>query len=717
MDPSVRRRPTLCLNMIVKNESKVISRLLESVSPWIDSYCICDTGSTDDTMQIIQTFFERKQIPGRICQEPFRDFGYNRTHAFRECETMGALADFALFLDADMIFWVNPAITRDDFCRSLCDSAAVAILQGSDQFNYQNTRIVKTGIGASYWGVTHEYVQLPSWVPSPRVIHKSQVFIFDIGDGGAKSDKFERDIRLLEKGLEDNPQNVRYTFYLANSLRDAGRTDDAIAMYEKRASMPNTWIEEIWYSYYAIGICYMRQAKHEQAIYAWMQAYQKFPERLENLYEIIRFYRNNCQYVLAQGYYVMAQQQRQKTNYSEKMYLFMQRDVYDYKLDYEMTVAGYYCNFSGLDLARLSMSVLAYPALNASLHKNILSNYKFYVSVLDDASSSTLSSSYFNADFFECAKQATLPMFDGFSPSTPTFVSLTNKFVILTRHVNYSIGKKGEYICQDTIESRNVLTILSRRPDDDHDDETSSGRWSICLTGSDIDYDRTRDEKYVGIEDVRLYLTDDKSGRILYSGNRVFPDGRIVVEVGDLVITDDDDPKKKARLENSKWLTMSSSRRVEKNWVWATDTVMVYAWFPLTLGTVSTLTSSDGTNLLNVTHEWPTPGWFQHVRGSSSGVVVDRGGVEPSELWFLCHLVNYEDRRFYYHLVVILDANTFQLKKHTRLFKLSKDKSAVEYALGFFYESSTDEFLVGYSVMDCCTEFKVVSRQTLLDLC
>ena len=32
--------PTLCLNMIVKNESKIITRLLESVLPVIDSYCI-----------------------------------------------------------------------------------------------------------------------------------------------------------------------------------------------------------------------------------------------------------------------------------------------------------------------------------------------------------------------------------------------------------------------------------------------------------------------------------------------------------------------------------------------------------------------------------------------------------------------------------------------------------------------------------------------------
>ena len=42
----------ICLNMIVKNESAILRRLLESVLPLIDSYCICDTGSTDDTIEI-----------------------------------------------------------------------------------------------------------------------------------------------------------------------------------------------------------------------------------------------------------------------------------------------------------------------------------------------------------------------------------------------------------------------------------------------------------------------------------------------------------------------------------------------------------------------------------------------------------------------------------------------------------------------------------------
>ena len=58
--------PTLCLNMIVKNESKIIERLLSSVLPIIDSYCICDTGSTDNTIEIIENFFKKHNKTGKI---------------------------------------------------------------------------------------------------------------------------------------------------------------------------------------------------------------------------------------------------------------------------------------------------------------------------------------------------------------------------------------------------------------------------------------------------------------------------------------------------------------------------------------------------------------------------------------------------------------------------------------------------------------------------
>ena len=57
-------KKTICLNMIVKNEAHVIKSTLESIYKYIDYYVISDTGSTDNTKNIIKTFFDSKEIKG-----------------------------------------------------------------------------------------------------------------------------------------------------------------------------------------------------------------------------------------------------------------------------------------------------------------------------------------------------------------------------------------------------------------------------------------------------------------------------------------------------------------------------------------------------------------------------------------------------------------------------------------------------------------------------
>ena len=82
--------------MIVKNESKIITRLLDSVISIIDFYCICDTGSTDNTCEIITEYFKNKNdeminekiITGKIIHEPFINFEYNRNFALDSCLNM-----------------------------------------------------------------------------------------------------------------------------------------------------------------------------------------------------------------------------------------------------------------------------------------------------------------------------------------------------------------------------------------------------------------------------------------------------------------------------------------------------------------------------------------------------------------------------------------------------------------------------------------------------
>ena len=64
-------RPTICLNMIVKNEAHVIRRCLDSVRPIVDSWVIVDTGSSDGTQEIVRNWFA--DIPGELHERPWRD--------------------------------------------------------------------------------------------------------------------------------------------------------------------------------------------------------------------------------------------------------------------------------------------------------------------------------------------------------------------------------------------------------------------------------------------------------------------------------------------------------------------------------------------------------------------------------------------------------------------------------------------------------------------
>ena len=322
--------PKLCLNMIVKNESKIIRRLLQSAAPLIDYYCICDTVSTDKTKEIIETFFKEKNIPGKIIEEPFQDFGYNRTFTLNACKDLPV--DYLMFLDADMILWKNPDLNADSFKRSLSQHDYFYMYQGNDTFYYKNTRFVKNNAGFKYTGVTHEYVDAPHGTHSGQIL-KETLFIKDIGDGGSKANKFARDVQLLKKGIEKEPNNDRYHFYLGNSLKDCGEKKEAIEMYKRRIELGG-WVEEVWHSWFNMGHCYKEMGDHTMSLHCWMEAYAAFPNRAESLYEIIQHYRVVGKCRLAQTFYETAKQTMKE--FPERDYLFMQKDVYDYKIDYKI---------------------------------------------------------------------------------------------------------------------------------------------------------------------------------------------------------------------------------------------------------------------------------------------------------------------------------------------------------------------------------------------
>jgi tetratricopeptide (TPR) repeat protein len=657
---------------------------MQSVLPIIDSYCICDTGSADNTIEIIETFFKENNIPGCVVEEPFQDFGYNRTYALHQCANLEN-ADYILLLDADMVLQIGPDVSIPEFKNSLTKDA-YHIFQGSDTFFYKNVRLLKNNPEFSYWGVTHEYVKtLPTSIYED--IDKTKLFIRDIGDGGSKTNKFLRDIELLKKGLEDLPNNDRYTFYLANSYKDSFQYENAIETYKKRIELGG-WIEETWFSYYCMGKCYKELGKMESAIYSWLEGYQHYPERIENLYEIIHYYRNLGKNDLAYTFYELADFSKQK--YPSTDHLFLQKDIYDYKLDYEFSILGYYCNRHKKDILKSSMIVLSNPNVEETTMKNVLSNYKFYAPALKEYALPN--------DNIPKLTMIQIPIDKTeFVSSTPSVVlestSLKKNLIVNTRYVNYRIGDDGSYINKDKIITKNIISVYDIEMKD----------W-IKTSEFELKYDTAYDNVYVGLEDVRLF---SKFGQLQYNANRGLSNTHMLIENGTINL--------KSNMTLSSFVKKDGQRTIEKNWVlfrdYRNENKMIYEWHPLTIGIHRDHPDRiiDGNNRpitqFHPVHSIATPRFFQWVRGSTNGVNLG------NEIWFICHVVNYEDRRYYYHLLVVLDNKTYNVLRYSKLFTFEKEK--VEYTLGFVFFEKTNRFLIGYSVMDRETKFIEVSKEHL----
>ena len=266
------------------------------------------------------------------------------------------------------------------------------------------------------------------------------------------------------------------------------------------------WIEEIWENYYNIGKCYMRIGDEAQAIYYWMEAHHKHKPRIENLYEIVKYYRRKEMYDLAYLFYQLADYERKHNTYGHS--LFLQKDIYDYLLDYELTIIGYYCNRDEYDLMSISMHVLSSPGANYDTLHNVLSNYKFYTWVMEKYA---LDLSPTNAALLmHCGDTlATTAAAEGLVSSTPSLSSLTDGnatgdvFAVCTRFVNYRVDVQGNLVNRDGnwwawtsggLVTKNVISIINA---------TIPDAWGK-IDEFELEYDTSLDGWTIGLEDVRL---------------------------------------------------------------------------------------------------------------------------------------------------------------------------------------------------------------------
>lgn len=326
---------TVCLSMIVKNETHIIKECFDSVYKHIDYWVIVDTGSTDGTQELIKQYFAEKGIPGELHERPWVSFGHNRSEALDLCT---GKADYAWMIDADdrivgnFKYPNNKSLTADGY----------ALKCGRDQCIWWRGQIFKTGIGWKYVGVLHEYAQCDK---QPLIQHQIDGdYYLEARTMGHRNtsvtpvEKYSKDAEVLLEALKTEPNNSRYQFYLGQSYFDSQQWEKATEAYYKRVEMGG-WEEECYYSLFRVALITIAQEKEWPIVQQkFLDAYDFRPCRAEPLHAIARALRMMGR---PRAAYVFAKQAAQ-IQFPQHDILFIDTNVYKWMALDELSATAYF---------------------------------------------------------------------------------------------------------------------------------------------------------------------------------------------------------------------------------------------------------------------------------------------------------------------------------------------------------------------------------------
>jgi hypothetical protein len=258
-------------------------------------------------------------------------------------------------------------------------------------------------------------------------------------------------------------------------------------------------------------------------------------------------------------------------------------------------------------------------------------------------------------------------------------------YLLNIRYVNYYINESGNYLnCDKHITTLNKFIELDK---------------NFNIKKEKLFDLYFLNKRYLGIEDVRIFR-DIESNDIIFTGTGLYENGKIGIINGNYNL-------ELNSLYGNEINCMFHKSDVEKNWVYVdfkNETHMIYSWNPLKITKVNA-----NFNLLELIEEKPMPMIFSHIRGSScgfkynkiiKGVIEDiEITIEKKELWFILHMVSYEQPRFYYHLIAVFDSE-MNLLRYSAPFKFGE--TCIEYSLSILVED--ERVLINYSEWDRSTK-------------
>ena len=336
-----KKKPEICLNMIIKDEAHIIvntlNKLLNKIN--IDYWVISDTGSTDKTKELIIDFFSKKNIRGELFEDKWENFGHNRTKALEHAYKK---SNYVLIFDADDEIcgdFVIPELKHDLYNFQFGSPNGIS---------YIRPQLVNNNKRWKYVGVLHEFITcIESNHTSATITGNYYTVSGRTSNRNKYSNKYLKDALILEKSYEDSLKagddiHHRYGFYCANSYYDCGKYEEAIKWF-KTTLTNNNWEQEKYVSCLRIYNCYKKLNQKENGFYYLVKAFSYDKERVECLYELVQHYCVNGMNDVAYNYYNIV-----KSFYNDKYLsgnliekLFIDVGIAELYLPYYMILVSY----------------------------------------------------------------------------------------------------------------------------------------------------------------------------------------------------------------------------------------------------------------------------------------------------------------------------------------------------------------------------------------
>ena len=353
-------RPSgLGLMMIVKDEAHVLARCLESAMPLVDWWVIADTGSTDGTQDLVRATLG--DLPGRLVERPWVDFAHNRQEVLELARSapQRSSGDYAVWIDADEQFADVPsdlgALDRDGYY--------LTVLEGGTR--YGRLAVVRLDRPWTWRSPVHEYLDLPG--ATLGELGRPTVVAEHAGARSRDPDTYRKDAAILAAAVEREAGDPRLQFYLAQSWRDAGELEQALAGYAARAGNPDGWHQERWYARFQIAVLRERLGHPAAEVAdAYLTAHQECPWRAEPLVELARLERTRERFAVGLLY------ARAATGLPMPHHeaLFVDADTYTWRAWDEVAINAYWAGeyAEGAAAARAALAVRPDdPRLRANL--------------------------------------------------------------------------------------------------------------------------------------------------------------------------------------------------------------------------------------------------------------------------------------------------------------------------------------------------------------